>query len=159
MIKKLARRLYKLNLFTSKNETKLEFISKLTTKIFEESYKTIKKVRRHIYSNLKILTPAIPSPKHIFSIENGLTYNKGSSFYKEVIRMRSLTLNTNQNVLKTNEFYKRNLLNSNFPDLALLKVYDKGTYKSVVELYDIENWILCSLDNFLANDTELFIIN
>ena len=154
MIKKLARRLYKLNLFTSKKETKLELISKLTTKTFEESYKTIKKVRRQIDSNLKILTPANPTLKYKFSIENGLIYNKSSSFYKEVSRMRSLTLNTNPDVPKTSEYYRRNLLNPNFPDFALLRVYDKDTYKSVVELYDIERWILCSLDKFLHDDTK-----
>jgi hypothetical protein len=157
MIKKLARRLYKLNLFTSKNATKLEFISNLSTKTFQDSYKTIKIVRDHLEAHLKILMPRNISPKPKFSIENGLKYNENSSFNREVKRMKSLSLKTNQNMLKISQYYKRNLLNSNFPDLALFKVYDKDTYKAVVELYDIENWILCLPDNFLIYDTEFSV--
>ena len=152
MIKKLARRLYKFDLIT-----KPENLSSFAKESLDSAYKTIKIIREQINTDLNPKQIKCLGLKYNFDIDKGLKFNKNTNFFKEINRLISISRQEINKTSSLGENFKRNFLNSAFPDLNLLKVYENPNYKSIIELYDVENWIISSLDSRLIFSKEFCI--
>jgi hypothetical protein len=152
----LARRLYKLDLLTKEliiNETIFDLAEKITRK----ASNTLQKIRQYLDFQEE---DAILKFNHSAKLNLDLIrakdfiFREKDHFYKETMRLNSIELSKNANSYFVLEKIKRNLPTTTFPNTNYLDVYDKSSHKSVIQLYDIEYWVLYSLDENLKCNHE-----
>jgi hypothetical protein len=139
VIKKLARRIYKLNLLF---ETNCEEGCRLIVKgVIQACSITIKNFRNsmqleldHIINSLKEIQI---DPSQINTETDIIHHLK--DFNQKIDYLKSLKSNTYNSIEIKLDFWHRNKSSRNFPK-DFLYLYENENYDSVMQLYEIENW-------------------
>ena len=92
MIKKLAKRLYKLNLIAKNLDTNLSNLVKIT---LDSAYNTIKIIREQLNNKLNLKLIKHLGLKYNFDLENGLRFHKNTNFHKEINRLINFQIKNN----------------------------------------------------------------